>query len=126
MTYEAYASPGDYTALFPGDTGMTADRLKQASRHVDSLTFNRITAAGFVSLTEFQREIIKEVVCRQAKFESENADLIDSVLASYSINGVSMNFGNSWNVVVQDGVAMHRELYALLRQTGLCVRQIGG
>lgn len=125
MSYEAYATTTDYTALYPGEN-INADMLRQASRHVDSLTFNRITAAGFHNLTPFQQDIIKEVVCRQSKFEHENADMIDSVLSSYSINGVSMSFGNSWNVFVQDGIAMHKELYALLRQTGLCCRQIGG
>lgn len=33
-------------------------RLKQASRHIDSLTFNRITSRGFDNLTEFQQAII--------------------------------------------------------------------
>ena len=126
MAYSAYASLEDYESYFPDDEDMTTEQLKQASRHVDSLTFNRITAIGFDNLTGFQKEIVKEVVCRQASFEAENAGLIDSVLSSYSINGVSMNFGNSWNVEVQDGVAMHKGLYAMLRQTGLCVRQIGG
>ena len=125
MAYAAYATLEDYHALFPNEE-VTGSALIQASRHIDSLTFNRITAAGFDSLTDFQKGIIQEVVCRQARFESENADMIDSVLASDSINGVSMSFGNSWNVVVQDGIAIHKELYALLRQTGLCVRQIGG
>lgn len=126
MAYTPYASMEDYGTLFPDDESMTGNQLIQASRHVDSLTFNRIVAMGFDNLTDFQKEIIIEVVCRQARFEAENAGLIDSVLASYSINGVSMTFGNSWNIEVQDGIAMHKELYALLRQTGLCCRQIGG
>lgn len=126
MAYTPYASLEDYRVLFPNDEAMTSGQLVQASRHIDSLTFNRITAAGFDNLTEFQKEIIKEVVCRQASFEAENAGLIESVLSSYSINGVSMNFGNNWNVEIQDGIAMHKALYAMLRQTGLCVRQIGG
>ena len=126
MSYEAYAGITDYSDLFPDDEEPGEEMLRQASRHVDSLTFNRISAAGFGNLTPFQKEIIKEVVCRQAKFESENAALIDSVLSSYSINGVSMSFGNSWNIEIQEGIAMHKELYALLRQTGLCCRQIGG
>lgn len=126
MAYEPYATPADYAELFPDEEGMTAAALRQASRHIDSLTFNRIVAAGFDNLTDFQKEVVKESVCRQARFETENADLISSVLSSYSINSVSMSFGDSWNVMVQDGVAMQKDVYALLRQTGLCYRAIGG
>ena len=127
MAYEPYATAEDYAALFPNSEEISASALRQASRHVDSLTFNRIVAAGFSNLTEFQQEIIKEVVCRQALFETENADMIESVLSAYSINGVSMSWnGESWNVYSQDGIAIRKDLYALLRQTGLCCRIIGG
>ena len=64
--------------------------------------------------------IFQEVVCRQAEFEYENADEISSVLSSYSINGVSAQFGSSWNVFTDRGIAMKRDDYALLCQTGLC------
>ena len=73
-----------------------------------------------VHLTEFQKNVIQEVVCRQAEFEYENADEISSVLSSYSINGVSAQFGSSWNVFTDRGIAMKRDDYALLCQTGLC------
>lgn len=94
--------------------------LKKASRHIDTLTFNRIQGIGFNNLTEFQKEIIKEVTCELANFEYENEDVITSVLSSYSINGVSMAFGDSWNVKVFKGVAIPTELYETLSQTGLC------
>lgn len=96
--------------------------LQIASRHIDSLTYNRIVGRGFSSLTQFQRDIIQDVVCQQADFETENADEINSILSSYSINGVSAQFGSSWNVFTDKGVAMKRDLYALLCQTGLCCR----
>lgn len=94
--------------------------LKKASRHTDTLTFNRIQGIGFDNLTEFQKEIIKEVICELANFEYENEDVIKSVLSSYSINGVSMNFGDNWNVKVLKGIAIPKELYETLKQTGLC------
>ena len=94
--------------------------LKKASRHIDTLTFNRIQGIGFDNLTEFQKEIIKEVTCELASFEYENEDVITSVLNSYSINGVSMSFGDSWNIKVLKGVAIPTELYETLSQTGLC------
>lgn len=60
-------------------------RLYIASRHIDTLTFNRIVARGFENLTEFQKDVIRLVVCKQADFEAENESLINSVLSSYSI-----------------------------------------
>lgn len=125
MNYEPYASPGYYQGKYEG-TLIEDDDLKkalvQASRHIDSLTYNRIVGRGFSSLTQFQQDIIQDVVCQQADFETENADEINSILSSYSINGVSAQFGSSWNIFTDKGVAMKRDLYALLCQTGLCCR----
>ena len=122
MAYTAYVTAEEYAALFPDAPEVSETDLRQASRHIDSLTYNRIVAAGFDNLTEFQQGVIKEVVCQQAMFELENADVISSVLSSYSINGVSMQFGDSWNVFADKGIAMRRDVYELLCQTGLCVR----
>jgi len=124
MSYTPYATAAEYSAMFPGAPETTETALRDASRHIDTLTFNRIVEAGFSNLTDFQQEIIKEVVCLQAKFESENEDLITSVLASYSINGVSMSFGQSWNVAVENGVAIQTSVLARLKQTGLCCRAL--
>lgn len=59
-----------------------------------------------------------------AEFEYENADVINSVLQSYSINGVTMNFGNSWNVNVENGIAVRWDVYEKLATTGLCSRTL--
>ena len=125
MAYEPYVTPEFYQntykgSLIPEDELVRA--LRQASRHIDSLTYNRIVGQGFSNLTPFQQEVIQEVVCLQADFEYENADEIDTVLSSYSINGVSAQFGSTWNVFTDKGVAMRRDVYALLSQTGLCCR----
>ena len=125
MSYEPYATPEYYTDTYGGTLILENDierALQIASRHIDSLTYNRIVCRGFSSLTQFQRDIIQDVVCQQADFETENADEINSILSSYSINGVSAQFGSSWNVFTDKGVAMKRDLYALLCQTGLCCR----
>nr|DAK22182.1 MAG TPA: Head Tail Connector Protein [Caudoviricetes sp.] len=100
-------------------------RLKQASRHIDSLTFNRIVARGFEGLTEFQQAIIIDACCDMADFEYENEDMINCVLQNYAVNGVSMQFGSSWNVLVQNGIAIKRDIYQLLCQTGLCSLLLG-
>ena len=125
MSYEAYVTPEHYLEKYGGSIGPEKELPKvlwQASRHIDSLTYNRIVGRGFSSLTQFQQDIIQDVVCQQADFETENADEINSILSSYSINGVSAQFGSSWNIFTDKGVAMKRDLYALLCQTGLCCR----
>ena len=125
MSYEPYATPEYYTDTYGGTLILENDierALQIASRHIDSLTYNRIVGRGFSSLPQFQRDIIQDVVCQQADFETENADEINSILSSYSINGVSAQFCSSWNVFTDKGVAMKRDLYALLCQTGLCCR----
>jgi len=125
MSYEAYVTPEHYLEKYGGSIVPEKELPKvlwQASRHIDSLTYNRIVGRGFSSLTQFQQDIIQDVVCQQADFETENADEINSILSSYSINGVSAQFGSSWNIFTDKGVAMKRDLYALLCQTGLCCR----
>lgn len=99
--------------------------LKQASRHIDSLTYNRIAGRGFSNLTDFQQETVKECCCEMADFEYDNSDMINSVFQQYSINGVSMTFGNSWNILLQNGIAVRRDSYEKLCQTGLCCRSLG-
>lgn len=118
---EPYVDETYYKENYLGtlDTEYLAKRLKEASQQVDMLTFNRIRGKGFDNLTSFQQSVIKEVICQHVDFVYENQDIIDSVLQSYSINGVSMSFGQSWNVEVMNGVAMKRSTYELLKQTGL-------
>lgn len=99
-------------------------KLLQAQRHVDSLTFNRIVGIGFDNLTPFQQSVIKEVVCLQVDFEEENKELLQSFFSSYSINGVSMDFSKSWNLHLDNGVAMQKSTYEMLKQTGLTDRVI--
>ena len=122
--YTPYVSATEYATL--GYTDIPADKLikylTQASRNIDKLTFNRIVKIGFDKLTDFQQSLIKEVCCKQAEFLYNNADAINSILSAYSINGVSMQFGTGFNVVVEDGVPTQSTVYSLLEQTGLCWR----
>ena len=82
MAYKPYVNPEEYKTqggnVIPD--AELSEALRRASRHIDSLTYNRIVGQGFDNLTEFQREIIREVVCQQADFEYENADEIDTIL----------------------------------------------
>lgn len=127
MGYEPYASASYYENQYQGSALPDDDMgkyLKQASRHIDSLTYNRIVGRGFSNLTSFQQEIIREVCCRQAEFEYQNRKIFNMILQGYSINGVSMQFGESWNVVTDKGIPMRRDVYEQLCQTGLCCRLV--
>ena len=101
--------------------------LNQASRHIDTLTYNRIVAIGIENLTEFQKGIIKECECLMADWETENEDYITSLLSSYSLNGASMSFtGSSASATVVNGVAVSRDIYSHLQKCGLCCRVLRG
>ncbi len=125
-----YADEEYYYNIFKGNRitqEVLLKQLTQASRHIDSLTYNHIVGRGFSELTDFQQEVVKEVCCRQAEFEYENADLLDTVLSSYSVNGISMGFnGQSWNIFSEKGIAMKKSDYSLLSQTGLTCRMAVG
>lgn len=124
MAYTAYVTPQEYTAL--GYTAIPTDEisryLREASRNVDTLTFNRIVPVGVDGLTEFQQDIVKEAVCRQADFLYKNRDALNSIFDSYAINGVSMHFGTGFNVRMESGLPIQSVVYSILQQSGLCCR----
>ena len=100
--------------------------LKQASRHIDILTYRRIAGVGFENLTPFQQETVKEVTCMMADFESANASMINSLINSYSINGASISFsGESANCQLINGVIVQRDVYEVLSLTGLTCLSLG-
>lgn len=121
-----YVTSEYYSNVYGGKvTDDLTNRIYKASRHLDALTFNRLVGRDFDKLTEYQQETIKRVVCGMVDFETENEDLIESVLCSYTINGVSMTMDASkWNIHVSNGVAIKSDLYQLLISTGLCYRGI--
>ena len=129
MVISMYADEVYYVEQYGGDK-IPPDLLKKAlvkaSRHIDSLTYNKIIGQGFSDLTDFQQKIIQDTCCELADFEFENSDMIESVLQNYSINGVSMSFGKSWNVRIRNGVAIPADAYDGLSQTGLCGRELCG
>lgn len=123
----SYADKNYYLTNYSGKVipqDQITEILKKASRHIDTLTYNRIVGRGFENLTKFQQGIIQEVVCRLADFEFENEDILKTVISTYSINGVSLNFGENWNIELQNGVAIPKDCYCLLAQTGLTCRNL--
>lgn len=123
--YATLENARTYGCLLGEDAEIAEQWLRRASRDIDTLTVNRIPArGGLEQLTAFQREIVTEVCCRLAVFELENAELLDSAVTSYSINGVSASFGSGWGVTTKNGVVLPVNLYQHLCQTGLCVRTV--
>ena len=120
--YTAYVTPMEYAEM-GYDSIPTEDldkSLKDASRQIDTLTFNRIR--NFDDLTPFQQEIIKECVCKHANFLYTNGDALSSIVDAYSINSVSMQFGTGFGTAMENGMPVLKNVYSLLEQTGLCCR----
>ena len=120
--YEYYST--EYKGTMPEEEAVKA--LKQASRHIDTLTYNRIAGDEFDCLTVFQQDIIKETACMMADFESANASMINSLINSYGINGANISFsGECANCQLVNGVVVQKDVYAYLSQTGLTCRSMG-
>lgn len=117
MTYEPYITVDSFRSSSIPNTELRKAIVK-ASRHIDTLTFNRIVGR-FNELTDFQKEIVMEVCKELTEWEYENAEMLSSVLKSYSLGGESMEF-NGDNVKKVNGIYIPTELYVRLRQTGLC------
>lgn len=122
-----YADVEYYKQAYKGSLEDVEKALMQASRHIDTLTFNRIVAIGFENLTEYQQGIVKECACLMADWETENADYINSMLTSYSLNGASMSFtGNSASATLVSGVVVSRDIYSHLSKSGLTCKALRG
>jgi len=123
--YQPYADSTYYLEEYKGtniNKEILNKYLKNASRDIDVLTYNRIVHKGFINLTEYQKEVVQEVCCEHASFLYDNEDMLKTYLSSYAINGVNMSFGSSWNIYLENGVAIDRRLYERLCSTGLCCR----
>lgn len=124
-----YATVEYYKETYKGnlDDADAEKALNKASRHIDTLTFNRIVGIGFDNLTEYQQGIVEECACLMADWETDNADYIDSMLTSYSLNGASMSFtGSSAGAALVDGIVVSRDIYSHLQKCGLTSRVLRG
>lgn len=122
-----YADAEYYISVYGGDAipeEKLQKLLNKAGRQIDTLTFCRINGIGFENLTPFQQEQVKYVECLLADFLFENEDELETMLASYSINGVSMSFGTGMNAIKMQGVILRTDIYTELEKTGLCCRRL--
>lgn len=116
-----YVTKSEYDNIISGGEASESD-LSQAEYDVDTLTFNRIRAAGGISgLTDLQQELVKRAVSLQAGFRHDYGELLDNPICSYGINGVTMQWDRS--MLIQDGpVRTTSAVMSLLQQTGLTYR----
>ena len=123
----AYATYEEFRSLMPDSQMAEAEAvrmLEQASDDIDGLCFGRIRKHGFEKLTAFQQEKVRKAVCFHAAFLHDYGEELQSPLASYGINGVSMSF-SSERTVTQGGVTTSKAVMTQLRQSGLASRLIG-
>lgn len=122
----SYATPQDYElygkGLIPSD-GLERV-LTRASDQINGLTYNRIVARGFDSLTPFQKEQIKKAVCLQADFVHQYGDYLNTPMTGFSAGSISWSFGESGFVQGAGGVMTSQEVMGLLLPTGLANRVI--
>lgn len=114
-----YADADYYKNTFKGTVIPDEDldnKLELASDDIDSLAYNRITAAGFQNLTLFQQDKIKKAVCLQAEFIYQYGDYFNLPVSSYTASSISLDFGSNDGVKVPDTVLNY------LKQTGLSCR----
>lgn len=97
-------------------SGEMDEAVLRAAEHIDAVTFNRI---DFEALTSAQQSAVIRAHRELTEFETENAEMLSSPLRSYSINGVSMQFGGDGLKLVS-GVIIPTAIYSLLVSTGLC------
>lgn len=92
--------------------GMSGEELQTA---VQDFKTKRTTQAKEkeTSYQNAQQEIISECCCQLAEFAHENADVLESIVSGYSINGASLTLS---------GICLPRAVYRNLCQTGLCCR----
>lgn len=122
----AYATFEEFRSLMLDSQMAEAEAarmLEQASDDIDGLCFGRIRKIGFEKLTAFQQEKVRKAVCFHAAFLRDYGEELQSPLASYGINGVSMSFSNE-RTVTQGGVTTINAVMTQLRQSGLASRLI--
>ena len=99
------------------DTEEIEKQLKNASRIIDTLTYNRLHKFFPEKCSEWELEILNEVTCEISDFYHINGKDLTTLLNSYKINGVEMKWRQSnANIVNVGGETMLRSTYAKIQQ----------
>jgi len=118
---QSYADIDYYLSEFIGekkisDANDLNEKLILASQKIDEITYNRIVGKGFENLTKFQQQKIKDAVCYQANYISENG-IENEDITSYSVLDINISIGKKENIAASLNVS--EIAYNYIKQTGL-------
>lgn len=119
-----YADPAYYREVYGGTAipeSAQALHLGKASEQIDSITYNRILASGFSSLSTFQQDRVRKAVCSQADFMYQYGAYLDMPVSGFSAGSVSLSFKT---VDAAGGVKTSDVVVNLLKSTGLMDRRL--
>ena len=115
--FKTYLSEDEYSSYSDIIKDDIVEYTSLATRDIDIITLHSIK--DFDSLTDVQKEIIRYVAAEHSDFLYQYKEELKTMVTSYSVEGISYSTDNV-NYVTVLGVKMHRNLYSLLLQTGLC------
>lgn len=119
----SYVDKSYYQDMFKGSAipdEYLEKQLERASDHIDIMTYSRIQAKGFDSLTLFQQTRVKKAVCYHAEFIYQYGAYLDIPLSGYSAGSVSLSF----QAAESRGIKTSQDVIDLLQSTGLTSRRL--
>ena len=91
----SYITERHYLKVYGGkvESGL-GELISRAAALVDALTHNRIRAAGFDSLTAFQKKAVKRAMCLMVDYMGAGGERPGADVASYWLNDMRINLRN--------------------------------
>lgn len=117
---EYYFNVYNGTVLPNDDSALKA--LNKSFRQINILCKNKL-ASGYVDgLDENIQTAVKNIVCEQAEFNTENSDIINAALEKYTINGVTIEYATNQQIANINGIFINQTLFSELSLYGLTYR----
>ena len=116
-----YVDVSYYYGTYRGNTidaTLLDKELKKASVQVNALCFGRI-GNNLDYCSDYEKNIIKEVVCELADFNYTNKEDLEAVNGSYSIGDVSVSNLDSKTIVNEQGIFIPTSILSILETTRL-------
>ncbi len=108
------------TVLPNDDSAIKA--LNKAFRQINIICKNRLNDGTVDSYDEDTQNAVKNIICEQAEFNTENADIINAALERYTINGVTIEYATNQQIASINGVFINKTLFSELSIYGLTYR----
>lgn len=116
-----YVDVSYYYGTYRGNTidaTLLDKELRKASLQVNAICFNRI-GQNLDYCSDYEKNIIKEVVCELADFNYTNKEDLEAVNGSYSIGDVSVSNLDSKTIVNEQGIFIPSTILSGLEMTRL-------